>query len=346
MAPGPARLQAGIDVGGDFPDVVGQLLVAALEGHFDLADGVQHRGMVPGEFLADVGQTQIGQLTDQVHGHLTGFGGVLVFLGAPQNGFVDGIELADLADDQAGGGHSIALALEHIVNGPGNIGQIQLHAGQIVIGHDLLDGALDLTDVVGDVDGDVVADIVIQLQIQGPGLIFQNGHTGLIVRGLDIRQQAPLETGAQPVLQGGHVAGPPVGGHDDLLPGFVEGVEGMEELLLGLLLTGDELDIVHQQQIRLAVLVLELRLTAGLDGGDQLVGEFVALDVDDLGVGILLADAVGDGVQQVGLSHAGRAIDKQGVVHIAGMVGYGDGCAVRKAVTGTHHEVLKIELGR
>ena len=65
MAPGPARSQAGIDVGSNIPDVVGQLLVAALESHFDLADGVQHRGMVAGKLLADIGQTQIGQLTDK-----------------------------------------------------------------------------------------------------------------------------------------------------------------------------------------------------------------------------------------------------------------------------------------
>ena len=226
--------------------------------------------MVPGKFLADVGQTQIGQLPDQIHGHLPGLGGVLVFLGAPDDGLVDGVELADLADDETGGGHGVALALEHIVDGPGDVGQIQLHARQIVVGHDLLDGALDLPDVVGDVDGDVVAHVVIELQIQAPGLVFQDGHTGLVVRGLDIRQQAPFKTGPQPVLQGGHIAGLPVGGHDDLLAGFVKGVEGMEKFLLGGFLTGDELDIVNEHQIGLAVLVLEIRLGALLDGGDAM----------------------------------------------------------------------------
>ena len=48
------------------------------------------------------------------------------------------------------------------------------------------------------------------------------------------------------VLQLGHLVGGPVGGQDDLLAGLVEGIEGVEELLLGLLAAGDELDIVHE----------------------------------------------------------------------------------------------------
>ena len=83
--------------------------------------------MILAEFLADIGEGQIGQLADQVHGHLPGFGDALALLAAPQDGFVDGVELADLADDQTGGGQGVALHLEHIINGPGNIGQIQRH---------------------------------------------------------------------------------------------------------------------------------------------------------------------------------------------------------------------------
>ena len=83
--------------------------------------------MIPGEFLADVRQRKIGQLPDQIHGHLPGFGGALVLLGAPEHHLVHVVELADLGDDQAGGGQGVALGLEHIVNGPGHVGQIQGH---------------------------------------------------------------------------------------------------------------------------------------------------------------------------------------------------------------------------
>ena len=47
--------------------------------------------------------------------------------------------------------------------------------------------------------------------------------------------------------------GRPVGGDDDLLGGVVERVEGVEELLLRLLLVLQELDVVDQQHVDVAV---------------------------------------------------------------------------------------------
>ena len=120
-------LKATIDVGCNIPDVILHGAVAVFQGNFHLADGIENGGMVPGEFLADIGQGQIGQLPDQVHGHLPGFGGALILQSAPKDGFIHAVELADLGDDQAGGGQGIAFGLEHVVNGPGDIGQIQRH---------------------------------------------------------------------------------------------------------------------------------------------------------------------------------------------------------------------------
>ena len=39
-----------------------------------------------------------------------------------------------------------------------------------------------------------------------------------------------------------------VGGEHDLVAGLVEGVEGVEELLLGALLAGEDVDVVEEQQ--------------------------------------------------------------------------------------------------
>ena len=74
--------KAGIDVGCNVPDIVLQLLVAVLQGTFHLTDAVKNGGVVTVELLADIGKAQIGQLPDQVHGGLPGFGGALVFQGA------------------------------------------------------------------------------------------------------------------------------------------------------------------------------------------------------------------------------------------------------------------------
>ena len=155
------KLQAGIDIGCNIPDIVLKLGVSGLQGQLHLADGVKDRGVVPVELPSNVGQAQVGHLADHIHGHLPGLGHTLVFLGAPEDHLVHAVELADLGNDQAGGGQGIALGLEHIVNGPGNVGQGQLHAGQVVVGHDLFDRTFDLTDIICNIDGNVVAHIVI-----------------------------------------------------------------------------------------------------------------------------------------------------------------------------------------
>ena len=340
-----AWLQTGIDIGGDVPDVILDGFVLGFQGGFHPADGVEDGGVVPVEFLADVGQAQVGQVPDEIHGDLPGLGDVLFLQGAPEHGFVDGIEFAHLTDDQAGGGQGVALRLEGILDHPGHIGQVQRHVVQVPVGQQLFHDAFNLAHVVGDVHRNVVAHIVPQLNAKAPGFVFQNGHSGLVVRGLDVRQQAPFKPGAQPVLQGEHIAGLPVGGHDDLLVLLVELVEGMEEFLLGGLLAGDELDIVDEEQIAFPVLAAEFHVFAAGDGGDQLVGKFIALDVDDVGFRVLPPDAVGDGVEQMGLAHAGGAVDEQGVIHLSGVFGHGDGGAVGEPVGGAHHKIIKGELG-
>ena len=62
----------------------------------------------------------------------------------------------------------------------------------------------------------------------------------------------------QALLQRGDLLRRPVAGDGDLLAGLIEGVEGMEELLLRPLLVLQELDVVDQQHVVVAVVALEL----------------------------------------------------------------------------------------
>ena len=86
----------------------------------------------------------------------------------------------------------------------------------------------------------------------------------------------------------------------------------MEKFLLRGVLARDELDIVHEKEVGVAVFVTELEVLAAADGVDQLVCELVALDVDDVIVRVLALDLVGDGIEQVRLAEAGLAVDEQG----------------------------------
>ena len=92
--------------------------------------------------------------------------------------------------------------------------------------------------------------------------------------------------------------------HLDVYKRQVQGIEGVEKLLLRSVLAGDKLDVVHKQHVRLPVFQVEVLRSAGLDGGNQLVGEFLPLDVDDVGGGVVFVDFIADGIQQVGFSKA------------------------------------------
>ena len=157
-------LQAGIDIRCNIPNVILQSCVTGLQRFFHLIDGIKHSGVVLTQLFTDIRGGEVGQLSDQVDSHLTGFCSSLVLQCATEHRLVYGIELAVLIDDQACGGQCVALALKHIIDGPGDIGKIQGHIIQIPVCHDFLYSTFILPDIVGDVDGNIVAHIVAQLQ--------------------------------------------------------------------------------------------------------------------------------------------------------------------------------------
>jgi len=87
----------------------------------------------------------------------------------------------------------------------------------------------------------------------------ENSHAGFEVRGLDVRDETPFERERSRSSRSGISLGAGIGGDDDLLPGVIEIVEGVEELFLRPLLARDELDIVDEQEIDGPVLGAELR---------------------------------------------------------------------------------------
>ncbi len=156
------------------------------------------------------------------------------------------------------------------------------------------------------------------------GLLLQDGDLGLEVRRLDVGDQAPLEAASAGGLRSlGQLFGRAVAGDDDLLHALVQGVEGVEELLLGALLAGEELDVVDEQHVHVAEAVAEAGHLVVADGVDHLVGELLAGDVADGGVRLAALHVVADGVHQVGLAHADAAVEEERVVGLGGALGDG-----------------------
>ena len=146
-------------------------------------------------------------------------------------------------------------------------------------------------------------------------LLAQDGDARLEVRTADVDHDALTEARAQAFFQLLQLARRPVAGDDDLLAGLVEGVEGVEELHLGLLLLHEELHVVDEEHVVLAVGLLEA-LDAVLVGDrvDEVVGEALDGDVLDLHLRVLLERGVGDRLDEVGLAEPGVGVHEDGVV--------------------------------
>jgi hypothetical protein len=78
-----------------------------------------------------------------------------------------------------------------------------------------------------------------------------------------------------------------------------------------------------------------------LDGGDELVDEGVAGEVEDAGVVLALEHLLADGLEEVGLTEADAAVDEKRVVRLAGILSHRKARRVRQAVAGADDEILE-----
>jgi hypothetical protein len=161
------------------------------------------------------------------------------------------------------------------------------------------------------------------------------------VGGFHAGDEAPLEAGNEALFEAGDFLRGAVAGEDDLLAGVVERVEGVEELLLGALLVGQVVDVVDQEEVDVAVAVAEGLEVALLDGGDEVVGEGFAAQVEDRAVRVAAERLVGDGLEEVRLAEPHGAVEEQRVERVAGGLRHREGRGLRQAVGGADHEMLK-----
>ena len=102
---------------------------------------------------------------------------------------------------------------------------------------------------------------------------MQDRHACFQIGRLNVGDQPHGETRDQAFLQPLNLAGGPVAGDHDLAARFMQGVEGVEELLLGVFLALDELDVIHHDQIRGAVAIAEGLHAVFANRQDQVIGE-------------------------------------------------------------------------
>ena len=115
----------------------------------------------------------------------------------------------------------------------------------------------------------------------------------------------------------------------------------MEELLLGALLVGEELDVIDEQGIDAAVVTLELFNGVVLQRFHHVLNKPLGVHIDDFGIFFTLLDGIANGVQQVGFTQASAAIEEQRVVSTTRIVRYLTGSRTRQLVGLTLDEILE-----
>ena len=119
----------------------------------------------------------------------------------------------------------------------------------------------------------------------------------------------------------------------------MEVVERVEELGLGLFGPSEELHVVQEQDIDVAVLPLEEIALSLPDGLDELGHEALGGGVPDPCVWGELPGVVGDGKEQVGLPQSDSPVDEHGVVRLGGRcLRHGQGRGMGELVAGPGDE--------
>jgi len=99
----------------------------------------------------------------------------------------------------------------------------------------------------------------------------------------------------------------------------------VEEFLLRAVFAGEELDVVDEEDVDLAVAFAEPGEFAVLDGADVVVGELLGGDVENLEVLFVFLDEVADGLHQVGFAETDAAVEEERIVGARGGLGDGHG---------------------
>ena len=145
-------------------------------------------------------------------------------------------------------------AVEHVL---GEL-VIEWAAGERGERHHADQGTLERAHVVRYALGDLLEHPILdRSHIVLVGSLAQDRDPGGEVGWLDVSHETALEALTQAVFERLQVARRPVGCQDDLASPVVEGVEGVEELLLGTGLALEELDVVDEQHVDMAKVTLK-----------------------------------------------------------------------------------------
>ena len=141
-------------------------------------------------------------------------------------------------------------------------------------GDDADQGSLERAHVGRDAVGDQAEHrFVLEMDVIERCSLAQDRESSPAIRRAYVDHQPGLEALSQTLLEVDELAGQPVAGDHELASGLLEGVESVEELLFGLGLAGEELDVIDEEHVGVAVGALEVVQRSRAECVDELIGE-------------------------------------------------------------------------
>ncbi len=170
-------------------------------------------------------------------------------------------------------------------------------------------------------------------------LFREDGYSRLVIRLWDVNDHAGGEAGLQTLLESGNEVWMFVGGEDNLLIIVVQGIEEMKEFFLAaILVAGEELNIVHDEDIIFAILLLKGLESRCLERVHYLLDELVRGHVVNVLVGGRSLDVVSHCLDKMCFAMTSRAIDEEWIVGNARASYHRLGRSVSKFIEGSDDE--------
>ena len=216
-------------------------------------------------------------------------------------------------------------------------------ADQGGVGHDPVERAFQFAHVRGDLVGQELEHLGRNAGARLLGLGLENAQAQFVGRRVDVGDQAPAEPGAHALLDAFQVRGALVGRDHDLAVLIDQGVEGVEELLLGRVAAADELEVVDHQHVDRAELLLEGHGVFRAQGTHELVHELLCGEIDDAPLRGARRDLPRDTVHQVSLAEPDRPVEEQRIERHRAGLGHAPGGGVGELVRFADHEVVEGE---
>ena len=179
-----------------------------------------------------------------------------------------------------------------------------------------LQGAVELAHVGVGHRRNVARHLLAQGHAAAFGLALQDGDPHRLARRLDLHVETAAQARLQAALEALHEPGIAVAGDHDLPATIPQPIEYLKKFLLSLGCAGYELNVVNQQRIGRLVAPRELLhgAAAQANGFDHAFQEDLAVAIHDAHVRVAALNEIANGLHEMGLAEADRAMEQQRVV--------------------------------